>query len=76
MLFKFQMQIEKHCPELGVGLELISMSPFSKWMIQTLSTRIKIFTNSLQKLMQTSYLQIIKTKYTPFQKIQSKMIYL
>ena len=44
------------------------MSPLSKWIIQTLSTRIKIFTNSLQKLVQTNYLQIIKTKYTPFHK--------
>ena len=68
MLFKFQMQIEKHCPQLGVGPGLVSMSPLSKWIIQTLSTRIKIFTNSLQKLMQTNYLQIIKTKYTPFHK--------
>ena len=68
MLFKFQMQIEKHCAELGVEPGLVSMSPLSKWLIQTFSTPIKIFTNSLQKLMQTNYLQLIKTKYTSFHK--------
>ena len=68
MLFKFHWQIEKHCPELGLGPGLVSMSPLSKWMIQTFSTPIIIFTNSLQKLMQTNYLQMIKTRYTLFHK--------
>ena len=30
MLFKFQWQIEKHCPQLGVGPGLVSMSPLAK----------------------------------------------
>ena len=30
MLFKFQWQIEKHCPELGVGPGLVLMSPLNK----------------------------------------------
>ena len=27
MLFKLQWQTEEHCPELGVGCGLVSMSP-------------------------------------------------
>ena len=30
MLFKFQWQIQKHCPELGMGPGLVLMSPLSK----------------------------------------------
>ena len=34
MMFKFKWQIEKHCPELGMGpglvLEWIGMSPLTK----------------------------------------------
>ena len=30
MLFKFQWQIEKHCPEKGVAPGLVLMSPLSK----------------------------------------------
>ena len=30
MLFKFQWQIEKHCPELGKGPGLVLMSSHSK----------------------------------------------
>ena len=30
MLFKFQWQIEKHCPELRVGPGLVLISPLSK----------------------------------------------
>ena len=30
MLFKFKWQIEKHCPELEMGLGLVLMSPLSK----------------------------------------------
>ena len=30
MMFKFKWQIEKHCPELGMGPGLVLMSPLSK----------------------------------------------